>query len=43
MSFDELEVFKDELQAICTDVVSERLAAELGGLGANDCGDSCVI
>lgn len=43
MTFEQLEVFKDELQAICTDVVSERLAAELGGLGADDCGDACKI
>lgn len=43
MTFEQLEAFKEELQAICTDVVSERLAAELGGFGADDCGDSCKI
>lgn len=35
MTFEQLEVFKEELQAICTDVYSEQLAAL--DLGADDC------
>ena len=34
-TFEELERFKEELQAICTDVYSEQLAAL--DLGADDC------
>lgn len=40
--FEELERFKEELQAICTDVYSEQLAAL--DLGADDCeGGGCKI
>lgn len=35
MTFEQLEVFKEELQAICTDVYSEQLAAL--DLGEDDC------
>lgn len=35
MTFEQLEMFKEELQAICTDVYSEQLAAL--DLGADDC------
>lgn len=35
MTFEELEIFKEELQAICADVYSEQLQAEL------DFGDDC--
>ena len=42
MSFAELEQFKEELQAICTDVYMEQLA-ELD-IGADDCeGGACKI
>lgn len=35
MTFEQLEVFKEELQAICADVYAEQLAAL--DLGADDC------
>lgn len=35
LTFEQLEVFKEELQAICTDVYSEQLATL--DLGADDC------
>lgn len=42
MTFEQLEVFKEELQAICTDVYSEQLAAL--DLGADNCeGGGCKI
>lgn len=42
MTFEQLEQFKEELQAIVTDVYMEQLA-ELG-IGADDCeGGACKI
>lgn len=42
MTFEQLEQFKEELQAICTDVYMEQLA-ELD-IGADDCeGGACKI
>lgn len=42
MTFEQLEMFKEELQAICSDVYMEQLA-ELN-IGADDCeGGGCKI
>lgn len=41
MTFEQLEQFKEELQAICTDVYMEGLK-ELE-IDADDCGDACKI